>query len=464
MGQNGLAGKRRPAGIRRIQMLMKASGKRVLVIGAGMAGLAAARLLAESGRPVLMLEAQNRMGGRIRTLRQQGETLELGAEFVHGRPPELWKLIREAGLDTYALDGEMICHRRGKLGTCDEHGDVFKFLNGLQKWKGADLAFADYPPLARLPREQRHEVIQYVQSFNAADYRRIGVHALAVQQHAEQETGGGQIFRIRNGYDRVPEFLAQKVREAGGRIELSRPVQRIEWERGRVQVFALDGDDPVYYSAAQAVVALPLGVLQQPGVQFQPSPDALLAAHQLAMGLARRFTLLFRDRWWAADDRICLRKLSFLFAEDRMPPVWWSAHPAETRTLTGWIGGPRSAAFDQCTREQIGDAACQELALIFSRPVAFVRGQLISCATHDWHTDPYTRGAYSYVPAGALDAVLRMATPVYDTLYFAGEHTDTTGHWGTVHAAMRSGIRAAKQVLASEWAQAPALRLSSRRA
>ena len=147
-----------------------------------------------------------------------------------------------------------------------------------------------------------------------------------------------------------------------------------------------------------------------------------------------------------------------------MPPVWWSAHPAETRTLTGWIGGPRSAVFDQCTREQIGDAACQELALIFSRPVAFVRGQLINCATHDWHTDPYTCGTYSYVPAGALDAVLRMATPVYDTLYFAGEHTDTTGHWGTVHAAMRSGIRAAKQVLASEWAQATALRVSSRRA
>jgi monoamine oxidase len=302
-----------------------------------------------------------------------------------------------------------------------------------------------------------------VQSFNAADYRRIGVHALAVQQHAEQEIEGDKIYRVREGYDRVPEFLARKVREAGGRIELSRPVQKIAWERGRVQVFARDGVEPVYYSAAQAVVALPLGVLQQVGVLFQPWSDALLAANQLAVGAVRRFTLLFRARWWA-DDRIRLPKLSFLFADDAMPPVWWSAHPAQTRTLTGWIGGPRSSAFDQCTSQQIGDAACQELARIFSLPLAFLRGQLICCATHDWQTDPQSCGAYSYVPAGALDAVLRMAMPVYDTLYFAGEHTDTTGHWGTVHAAMRSGIRAARQVLASEWTQASELRVSSRRA
>ena len=131
-----------------------------------------------------------------------------------------------------------------------------------------------------------------------------------------------------------------------------------------------------------------------------------------------------------------------------MPPVWWTAHPWETRTLTGWIGGPRSAAFEQCTREQVGDLACGALAKIFSLPLSYLRAQLIGCATHDWQADPLSCGAYSYVPAGALEAVLKMATPVEETLYFAGEHTDVTGHWGTVHAAMRSGMRAAAQMLA----------------
>jgi monoamine oxidase len=432
---------------------MKDSSGRILVIGAGMAGLTAARHLAEAGRKVLVLEARDRVGGRILTLRDEGEILELGAEFIHGRPPELWDLVREAGLETYALDGTDICYRSGKLKKCDEVVEVFKFLNGLEKWKGADLSFADYPPLEELLPEKRDQVINYVQSFNAADYRRIGVYALAVQQHAEKEIASDEVFRIREGYDRVPEFVANKVREAGGRIELSRTVEKIEWERGSVRVYVRDGGELAQYSAEQAVIALPLGILQQLGVVFDPVPAALIAANQLATGPVRRFTLLFRERWWATQEEVKLPKLSFLFAQDAMPPVWWTAHPWETRTLTGWIGGPESTAFDQFTREQVGDAACIELARIFGLPVAMLREQLISCATHDWQTDPHSCGAYSYVPAGALDAVLTMATPAEQTLYFAGEHTDVTGHWGTVHAAMRSGIRAAQQVLAPAWAR-----------
>jgi monoamine oxidase len=75
---------------------------------------------------------------------------------------------------------------------------------------------------------------------------------------------------------------------------------------------------------------------------------------------------------------------------------------------------------------------------------------LTSWHTHDWQRDPLSLGAYSYAPKGAIDASDAMAEPVAETLYFAGEHTDTTGHWGTVHGALRSGLRAAKQVLESE--------------
>jgi len=433
------------------KLLMDPASQRILVIGAGMAGLTAARLLAEAGRRVLVFEARDRVGGRIRTLREQGEILELGAEFIHGRPPELWDLIREAGLETYTLDGENRCHKDGKLRKCDEQSEIFKFLSQLEKWKGPDLAFADYPPLQRLSPEKHEQIVSYVQRFNAADYRQIGIHSLAVQQQAEEEIHGDELSRIRDGYDRLPQFLARKVRQAGARIELSRPVERVEWRRGRVQVFARDGGELLELSAAKVVIAVPLGVLHQFGLVFDPVPHALIAAHQLSMGPVRRFTLLFRERWWAErqDQKdLKLPKLSFLFAHDAMPPVWWTAHPWEAPTLTGWIGGPRSASFDQCTREQVGDLACQHLARIFSLPIDFLREQLVCCATHDWQTDPFSYGAYSYVPARALDSVLELAAPVENTLYFAGEHTDVTGHWGTVHAAIRSGMRAARQALA----------------
>jgi monoamine oxidase len=73
--------------------------------------------------------------------------------------------------------------------------------------------------------------------------------------------------------------------------------------------------------------------------------------------------------------------------------------------------------------------------------------QLDEVYTHDWDRDAYAQGAYSYVPAGAIDAPFAMTEPEASTLFFAGEHTDITGHWGTVHAALRSGLRAATQIL-----------------
>src|SRR5579859_7413482 len=106
------------------------------------------------------------------------------------------------------------------------------------------------------------------------------------------------------------------------------------------------------------------------------------------MGPVRRFTLVFSERWWATLDQVKLPKMSFLFARDSMPPVWWTAHPWETHTLTGWIGGPGSVAFDQFTREQVGDAACKELAKIFEVPLDLLRNLLVCCATHDWQGDP----------------------------------------------------------------------------
>jgi len=115
--------------------------------------------------------------------------------------------------------------------------------------------------------------------------------------------------------------------------------------------------------------------------------------------------------------------------------------------LTGWVGGPRSAALAGQSADQLAVQACVTLAKVFGVSEDKVRSELVSAHTHDWAGDPFSLGAYSYVPAGALDAPRAMTEPAEDTLFFAGEHTDITGHWGTVHAALRSGLRAAAQVL-----------------
>jgi monoamine oxidase len=143
--------------------------------------------------------------------------------------------------------------------------------------------------------------------------------------------------------------------------------------------------------------------------------------------------------------------MSFLFTFRRSPPVWWTAHPEPQAlpTLTGWVGGPRAAEFIGRDAEQLGEEACRALAEVFGLRERQVRDALLATHQHDWELDPFAYGAYSYVPAGALDAPAAMAEPEGGTLFFAGEHTDTTANWGTVHAALGTGLRAAQQVFDS---------------
>ncbi len=202
-------------------------------------------------------------------------------------------------------------------------------------------------------------------------------------------------------------------------------------------------------TAKQIIVSIPLGALQSGTLTIAPQPESIInAASCLRMGQARRFTLLFRERFWQnLAPQPALKNLSFLFAFSEVPPVWWTPHPEPGHTLTGWIGGPRSSGFTGLDQDELAHRACETLAKIFRIDAKKIHKSLQGIYTHDWQQDAFTLGAYSYVAKGGLEASHEMTIPVADTLFFAGEHTDITGHWGTVHAAMRSGLRAADQIL-----------------
>jgi monoamine oxidase len=194
-----------------------------------------------------------------------------------------------------------------------------------------------------------------------------------------------------------------------------------------------------------------LGVLQAGTVLFDPPlPEFQDHVRHMAMGPVLRLTLLFDRRFWAdqAPD------LSFLFARDTPFPTWWTPRPNEAPTLTAWIGGAsaysRVDALRSAGTPALLEASLDSLATVFRRPIAQLRSLLHSMHWHDWQEDEYSRGAYSYAPVGAVDVSQQLATPIDGTLFFAGEHTDVEGHWGTVHGALASGERAAAQVLLSD--------------
>jgi monoamine oxidase len=416
----------------------------IIVIGAGIAGLAAARALAKAGKNVLLLEARERVGGRIKTVHVAGGDfpVELGAEFVHGRPPELWGLIEEAGLHAYELNGRQMCFESGALVECSR-GDSFSVLEDLSE-EEPDLSFADWIATRNLPEETARAATSFVEGFNAADARRIGTVALAKQQKAEDAIEGDRLFRMEDGYSTLASYVLNKFEEAGGTVSLSTLVEAVTWHKGAVRVAALSAMDAqrVDFAARQCVLTLPLGVLQAGSVQFDPQPQSVMAAAtRLAMGSARRITYRFHERFWQERSP----EMSFLFADEGMPRVWWTPSPHSAPHITGWTGGPRALATGQ--DEDFARTGLRTLAKMFGIAENELHVLLKDWHTHDWQRDPLSLGAYSYAPKGAVDASEMMAEPVEETLFFAGEHTDTTGHWGTVHGALRSGVRAARQVL-----------------
>jgi monoamine oxidase len=412
----------------------------VVVVGAGISGLAAARTLAEKGLRVALIEARDRVGGRIYTLpaAEGGLPIELGAEFINGLPPELIDLVDEAGLTRFELGGESRCYRGGKLRPCENQPEVEQLFDELDHLEPlpVDLSFTEFAVQRRFSPKTLAWVTNYVEGFNAADAGRISILALAKQQAAEDAISADRMFRVVEGYAAVPEFLLQRFLAAGGEFFPSTAVRSITWRPGKVEVAA----DRIFHAEA-AIITLPLGILQARTVAVLPEPAKILAtADRLIMGPAARVTYEFDRRLWPEN-------MSFLFAPDVLPPTWWTAQPWPGLTLTGWVAGGKASHLEITGLPESGMAT---LAGVLGIPVEQVKKHLVRWGQHNWQADTHTLGAYTYVPKGAINVSDELSVPVEGTLYFAGEHTDTTGHWGTVHGALRSGYRAAEQLLASQ--------------
>jgi len=438
----------------------------ILILGAGVAGLAAGRRLAESGRQVAIVEARDRIGGRIATEHVSiagalnSVPIELGAEFVHGLPGAVWKLIDEAHLATYELYGDHLCYERARLQACSEsNGDPTSVLEEMMGWlaaqpPGTDATFANYLDIAGIERKRGEQAAAYVEGFNAADANAIGVAALAQQQRAENAIQGDRLFHIRAGYDAVPNFLCERLERAGGSVLAGRRVTHVRWSESGVAMGGTDAQGAAFeFQANHAVITLPLGVLQTGSVEFQPPPrEILLHAGRLAMGAALRVSLLFDSNFWSAAHRF--EDFSFLFAREETFPTWWSSKPDPAPLLTAWIGGRKALDLQRRMRAHADPFAIRkecvsELAKMFELSPRALENRLISWHAHDWQSDEFARGAYSYAPAGARDASEHMTIPVDGRLFFAGEHTDVEGHWGTVHGALASGERAALQLMSA---------------
>jgi monoamine oxidase len=428
----------------------------VIVLGAGAAGLAAARELLRGGRSVLVLEARDRLGGRIWTRRESGldAPVELGAEFIHGPAPVTRALLAKAGATAvnapdshWTVQGGKLCERTrlfGRIQAALRQSDILE---------RQDMSFdelLDRHLLHALSAEERQFARTMAEGFDAADTSRASARALCAEWTGDS-LGGAPQARPRDGYESVlAPLVATLLSAEHARLLLQTPVQTVRWSKGWVEVAGHFIGKPFAAHASRAIVTLPLGVLQQPpaaagSVRFSPALTAKEDALQgLGSGAVTKVALRFASRFWEKLHDGRYRDAAFFHAPNAPIPTFWTPVPMQAPLLVAWAGGPRASPAGADPAGIVRNALAS-LETLFGAE-ADAAGRLEGYYYHDWQGDCFARGAYSFVLAGGSDAGRALAEPLDATLFFAGEATDTE-EAGTVSGALRSGMRAAREVL-----------------
>ncbi|HZE98157.1 MAG TPA: NAD(P)/FAD-dependent oxidoreductase [Planctomycetota bacterium] len=429
------------------------------VIGGGASGLAAARELSRRGFRTLLLEARNRLGGRIFTHHEPPAPfpVELGAEFIHGDSDALFSALRSRTV--VRIPDAHVESRDGTFQPVDDFwGTVERVSLRLQqrfvRRGAADLSFGDYVRSLDLSRPDRERLIQYAEGFQAAHADLISARSLA----GEGAEASSRQFRIVDGYDAVIEDLVQALDPDLAEIRLGSRVTEIVWKPGHVAIRGQgpDGRALENIRARVAIIALPHALLKAGTPRFDPDlPDKRRAAAQLEVGQVFKVTFLFAKRFWDPEEFFTTRTarggspaddLSFVIAAAEHVPVWWTAAPAQVPLLTGWVGGRRAEAMLALDPRTRVDRSLNSLGRALRVPRVRLDRLLQASWTHDWSRDPFSLGAYSYVRVGGVTAPSRLGRPVSGTLFFGGDSTDLST-MGTVTGALGGGIRAGREAV-----------------
>jgi monoamine oxidase len=421
----------------------------VIVIGAGAAGLMAAYELSKAGKQVMVLEARDRLGGRMYTLNDDLHT-ELGAEFIHGDLPVTLQLLKEANIDTVPASGEMWHSRDGKFSKNAEqfeHWDLLmEKLNQLEK----DISIGDFLQQEFGDEEYtvlRAWVTRFVSGYDTADPFKASAFALRREWQSEDDD---EQHRVRGGYGVMINYLVNTSEQNGVQFYLNTVAKYIHWAHGQVEVITAGNES---FKAKQLIIALPLGVLkanpsEQAAITISPSVGMCKEAiSQIGFGSVVKVLLQFKTGFWEDPSvtKVDLRDMGFILSGEAIP-TWWTQHPSSSTILTGWLGGPPAERKKGMSNDELLEEGLQSLSRIFNIEPNELKKDLGTSHVVNWTTDPFTLGSYAYDTLESAEARKVLNTPIDHTIYFAGEYLYDGPAMGTVEAALTSGLETARKI------------------
>jgi monoamine oxidase len=418
--------------------------EKIIIVGGGAAGLVAARVLAKKNYSVTILEANNRLGGRIHTLHDPSfdQPLEKGVEFIHGHLPVTMELLQEAGIGYKPVEGKMVRMENGKWRSQGDFtigwSELIKKMNEIGEDETVDdflqKNFSDdkYKAL-------RQSVCRFAYGFDLADTSKASILALRDEWMGEED----EQFRIPGGFDQLVNWMEKECIHAGSSIHTSHTVQKINWTKNKVTAVTQNGKE---FSGNKMIITIPLGIWQSDPfpINFQPAiPDHINAFSKIGFGTVVKILLQFKNAFWEEDKK----NMGFLFAEEVIP-TWWTQLPSGSPLLTGWAGGPQAWEIENKNDDELVEIALESLSNIFKKTRDELKQLLTASLINNWKKDDHTKGGYSYNTLKSQEAKKFLNEGIEQTIFFAGEALYDGISFGTVEAALVSGKDVAEKISA----------------
>ena len=417
----------------------------ILVLGAGISGLAAARALKDKGRKVVILEARDRIGGRIWTDTSLGVPLDLGASWIHGvNGNPIAELAKQFGAKTVVtdFDNSLLYDFDGREISDAEYAEiedlfesVYAEVEEMREDADKDMplqrAFDEVLSRRNLSAEELRRFGFYVQQATSLEYG-ADPDGLSLREWDQDEVFGGGDVVFPNGYSQITAGLAK-----GLDIRLGVKVAAVSYGADGVEAETSAG----VFAAEKAVVTFPLGVLKQAGVRFNPPLPAAKqsAIDRLAMGVLNKVYLKFSEIFW--DETV--ETIGYLSQRTGEWSDWLSFVPyVGAPVLMAFHGGAKGFALEELSDDEITADAMKTLRVMFGGNIPEPEGVLVT----RWGKDPFAFGAYSHIPPFASgDDYDALFEPIGGVLFFAGEAAHRR-YPATVHGAYLSGAAAAKEI------------------
>jgi monoamine oxidase len=414
--------------------------QKIIIIGAGAAGLAAGHFLHKSGIECTILEASNRYGGRVWSNHTLAPIpVELGAEEIHGENSAWYWLLQTSDIDLYnynedttdfyffenALIPESILEKREDFQQAVNYWDVLLEHQGkealpLHIWLKKQEKFGEMTPFLKAwienaygaPSSQLNipDMVKVGNSWNS------GEEDFVLEKEAYQ-TALGKIFK-----DALPFIQYEKI------------VQKIDYQGDKIKVHTQDNQ---VWEADKVLITIALPQLQKQAIEFIPAlpSEKIRAIEHLKIGNVIKLTIRFREAFWSEDS-------NSIYSGGEIPEFYTSSKD-DTPLLTAYIGGDAADSLSKLGETATLEIALKSLSKLYNEPIErLYEGHTFT----DWQKIPFVEGAYSYPHLHAERYRPLLARPVEEKLFFAGEATNYHGHAGTVHGAIESAYRAVQEM------------------